>query len=361
LRAIAGFRDWNPTRFLDTAELTHAMAIGYDWLHGALSPDDREMVRDAIVQKGLDPAMPIYERQISWTNNHYYWNPVCNGAVTMGALAVAEDDMQKCEALVRFAVDSLPRALATYGSDGGWPEGDTYWNYATRYVGLMVASLESATGTDFGLGGGKRLERTGRFRVYTTGPNYRVFNFGDAGEDDGSVPEMFWLAKHTNQPAFAWQEARHIDKTGRSEPLDLVWYERDQRIPSGPAWPLDAVFPGLGLATFRSSWEDPDALFRLLRHATTRLRTRIWTLGVLFSRRAACAGRSIWDRMITDRAGSTRDRISAITGRGRKRTIRSRSMGRIKMRAAMLALRGTSRRRTSLGFNSIWRTPIPGR
>jgi hypothetical protein len=261
LRAIAGFRDWNPARFLDTAELTHAMAIGYDWLYGALSPDDRQIVRDAIVQKGLDPAMPIYERQISWTVNHYYWNPVCNGAITMGALAVAEDDMQKCEALVRFAVDSLPRALATYGSDGGWPEGETYWNYATRYVGLMVGSLESATGTDFGLGGGKRLERTGRFRVYTTGPNYRVFNFGDAGEDDGSAPAMFWLAKHTNQPAFAWQEARHIDKTGRSEPLDLIWYERDQRIPSGPAWPLDAVFPGLGLATFRSTWEDPDALF----------------------------------------------------------------------------------------------------
>lgn len=261
LRAIAAFRDWNPSRFLDTAEITHAMAIGYDWLYGALSPDDRQVVRDAIFQKGLDPAIPIYERQLNWTTNHYYWNPVCNGGLTIAALAVAEDDMQKCEAIVRFAVDSLPRALSTYGPDGGWPEGETYWNVATRYVALMLGAMESAVGTDFGLGGNKRLERTGRFRLYTTGPTGRVFNFGDAAEDDGSVPEMFWLARHTSQPPFSWLEAHHIDKTGRSDCLDLVWYDRDQKAPSGPAWPLNAIFPALGVATFRSSWEEPDALF----------------------------------------------------------------------------------------------------
>jgi hypothetical protein len=261
LRAIAALRDWNSPRFLDTAEITHAMAIGYDWLYGALSPDDRELVRDAIFQKGLDPAIPIYERQINWTVSHYYWNPVCNGGLTLGALAVAEDDMQKCEAIVRFAVDSLPRALATYGTDGGWPEGMSYWSYATRYVALMLGGLESAAGNDFGLGSGKRLERTGRFRTYATGPTTRVFNYGDAAEDDGSAPQMFWLARRTGQPAFAWEEARHIERTGHSDPLDLVWYDREQKPPSGPTWPLDAVFPALGVATFRSSWEEADALF----------------------------------------------------------------------------------------------------
>ncbi len=269
LHSLAAFHDWNPVRFLDTAEITHAMAIGYDWLYSALSPDDRLVVRNAIFQKGLDPSIPIYERQLNWTTNHYYWNPVCNGGVTLGALAVAEDDMQKCEAIVRFAVDSLPRALSTYGPDGGWPEGETYWNYATRYVALMLGGLESAVGTDFGLGGGpngglpgnKHLEHAGRFRVYTTGPTSRVFNFGDAAEDDGSAPEMFWLAKRFSQPPFAWLEARRIERTGHYDPLDLVWYERDQRPPLGPAWPLDAVFPTLGVATFRSNWEDPDALF----------------------------------------------------------------------------------------------------
>jgi hypothetical protein len=261
LRAIAAFRDWNPIRFTDTAEYTHAMAIGYDWLYGALSPADRQLVRDAIFSKGLDPAIPVYERKLSWVANHFYWNPVCNGGLTLGALAVAEDDMQKCEAIVRFAVDSLPQALATYGPDGGWPEGEWYWNFATRYVAAMLGGLETAVGNDYGLGGNKHLERTGRFRVYTTGPTGRVFNYGDAAEDDGDAPEMFWLAKRASQPVFAWHEVRHLERAGRGDPLDLVWFHHELKPPSGPAWPLDSIFPALGAATFRGSWEDPDALF----------------------------------------------------------------------------------------------------
>ncbi|MFT2622296.1 hypothetical protein ACMWQU_28510, partial [Escherichia coli] len=31
LNAAAGFPDWNPGHFLDTAEMTHAFAIAYDW------------------------------------------------------------------------------------------------------------------------------------------------------------------------------------------------------------------------------------------------------------------------------------------------------------------------------------------
>ena len=261
LRAIAAYRDWNPTRFLDTAEFTHAMAIGYDWLFGALSPDDRQLVRDAIFTKGLDPAIPIYERQLNWVTNHFYWNPVCNGGLTLGALAVAEDDMQKCEAIVRFAVDSLPNALSTYGADGGWPEGEWYWNYATRYIAIMLGALQTAVGHDYGLGGNKHLERTGRFRVYTTGPTGSVFNYGDASEDDGDAPEMFWLARRTSQPVFTWQQTRHLERTGRGDPLDLVWFNAEQKPPAGPSWPLDAVFPALGAATFRGNWEDPDASF----------------------------------------------------------------------------------------------------
>ncbi|MEZ5136339.1 MAG: hypothetical protein R2699_15110 [Acidimicrobiales bacterium] len=31
LEALIAFPDWNPIHFLDTAEMTHAVAVGYDW------------------------------------------------------------------------------------------------------------------------------------------------------------------------------------------------------------------------------------------------------------------------------------------------------------------------------------------
>lgn len=42
--AIAAFEDWNPSHFLDVAEMTLAMAIGYDWIYNDLSDESIQSV-----------------------------------------------------------------------------------------------------------------------------------------------------------------------------------------------------------------------------------------------------------------------------------------------------------------------------
>ncbi len=39
LEAVANFRHWHPAHFLDLAEMTHAVAIGYDWLYDQWTPE----------------------------------------------------------------------------------------------------------------------------------------------------------------------------------------------------------------------------------------------------------------------------------------------------------------------------------
>ena len=46
---VAKFSDWNPTHFLDVAEMTMGMAIGYDWLFHHLSEESRNTICNAIV------------------------------------------------------------------------------------------------------------------------------------------------------------------------------------------------------------------------------------------------------------------------------------------------------------------------
>jgi len=36
IRAVSQFDDWNPSHFLDVAEMTMAVAIGYDWLFACI-------------------------------------------------------------------------------------------------------------------------------------------------------------------------------------------------------------------------------------------------------------------------------------------------------------------------------------
>ncbi len=81
LNAAAAFRDWNPARFVDTAEMTHAFAVGYDWLYNALTTEERGWVRDALVSKGLDQGLQSYAQKARWTTEHYNWNIVCNSAL----------------------------------------------------------------------------------------------------------------------------------------------------------------------------------------------------------------------------------------------------------------------------------------
>src|ERR671923_253319 len=56
MHAAAAFSDWNPSHFLDVAEMSHALAVGYDWLFDVLSDGDRAAIKQALVEKGLRPA-----------------------------------------------------------------------------------------------------------------------------------------------------------------------------------------------------------------------------------------------------------------------------------------------------------------
>ena len=90
LLAVSSFSDWNPSHFLDVAEMTMAVSIGYDWLYKGLPEGSRKIVKEAIIEKGLKPSLdPKYN---SWLIASHNWNQVCNAGMTYGALAVFEDE-----------------------------------------------------------------------------------------------------------------------------------------------------------------------------------------------------------------------------------------------------------------------------
>ncbi len=261
LRAAALFPNWNPQHFLDVAEMTHAFAIGYDWLYSALSEIDRDWIRGALVEKGLDAALAAYKEPASWVTDDNNWNLVCNSGVSIGALALADEEPDRARRILDSALDSVRHGMATYAPDGGWPEGPGFWNYGTRAAVHLLASLETALDDDRGLSRVRGFDRTGRFRIYFTGPAGKTFNFGDSGDDAGTAPEMFWLARRFEQPVYAWQEQVQAERSAHTDPLDIVWFYKDAKRPQGEEWPLDAYFAGVETAFLRTSWDDPNALF----------------------------------------------------------------------------------------------------
>lgn len=260
LLAISGFEDWHPSHFLDTAEMAHAAGIGYDWFYDAMTPAQRKVIRQAIVEKALRLAADGYrgDRVGWWARCSHNWNQVCNGGIGIGALAIAEEEPPLAAFILNRALVSLPRAMCEYGPDGGWAEGPGYWSYATRYTVYFLAAMQSALGSDQGVSQTPGFDMAGDFRFYFVSPTGLTFNYADAHEQAGSPAEMFWLARRFDQPLYAWHERQCKADV---DPMNLLWFDPRGDGPVKAKMPLDRVFRGVDVAFFRSAWEDPNAVF----------------------------------------------------------------------------------------------------
>jgi len=262
LLAVCAFKDWNPSHFLDTAEMSHAVGVGYDWLYHYMDNRTRNKIKSGLIELGMKPGIAAYSgRGAGWTRTEFNWNQVCNSGLLIGALAIAETDPEYAEQIVPGAVRSLPRALKTYGPDGAWGEGPGYWSYATHYTAYGLTALETALGKDFGLLQIKGLAESGNFPIYTTGPTGLYLNIADVGERSsrGPMPCLFWLARAYNNSFYADEEHLMIAKHSAS-PQHVVWYVPAPR--KSASKDLDRYFRGpVEVAVFRSAWDDPEALF----------------------------------------------------------------------------------------------------
>ena len=262
--------DWDPSHFLDTAEFTHAAAIGYDWFYSILTPEQRTLVREAICKNGLRESLYFYRLNMpvapryqdwNWAHFNFNWNQVCNGGMVIGALAVADDAPQLAGEVLARAMASLPEAMREFAPDGGWLEGPGYWDYATSYNVYFLAAIESAIGPHLTqrylqMPG---FDKTGEFRLHMVGPLGLTFNFADSRDTVGNQPQMFWLARKFDRPEFAAQAAR-FDSPAPS-PFDLMWFQPELRGPVKTNLPLDACFHRVETAFMRSAWDDPNAVY----------------------------------------------------------------------------------------------------
>lgn len=257
LEAAANFPDWNPRHFLDTAEMAHAFAIGYDWLYDAWTDEQRRILRESMVTKGLQPALKFYREKQWWVMARHNWNQVCNGGIGMAALALLDELPDLCGEILSGAVQSLQLPMKEFAPDGAWGEGPGYWNYATIYNCIFLAALKTAVGTDMGLTKMEGFAETGLFPIYITGPTGRTFNFADGGDGTLRAPQMFWLAHMFNRPIYAW----YARTTASPHPLDLLWFDERGQDPQAEGLPLDKYFRRVEVVTMRSAWNDRNAIF----------------------------------------------------------------------------------------------------
>ena len=114
LFAAAAFPHWNPSHFLDAAELCTAFAIAYDWLHADWPESDRRVIKDALLEKGLKAGAAAHQATAWWMSAASNWNLVCNGGLTIGALALADEEPALTQPIIDTALANLPLSFGSF-------------------------------------------------------------------------------------------------------------------------------------------------------------------------------------------------------------------------------------------------------
>jgi hypothetical protein len=266
LDAACALKDWNPTHFLDTAEMATAVATGYDWLYPTLTPEQRARCEKAIIEKALKPAKAVYDKGNWWSKPGNNWSQVCGSGIALAAAAIAGNDDGLSENLFDRGLKLVENCAEFYAPDGMYPEGPGYWHYGTDYHVMLLAASQA-------LGRGSAdnplMNKAGNSIMHLTSPTRYAFNFADGGSGmEKPSPAQCWLAEHF-QDATQTRHVRELftramaeDKRPGCSPLSLLW------LPQAPAadqaMPLAAVFQGeQAVATFRTGWSPKDAFFAI--------------------------------------------------------------------------------------------------
>ena len=105
---VSNFSDWNPSHFLDVAEMTLALSIGYDWLFPYISESTKELVRKVIIEKGINESMPeiaTEKENYSWLKKVNNWNQVCNTGMAIGAIVTYDYNPELSSKIIRRSVE----------------------------------------------------------------------------------------------------------------------------------------------------------------------------------------------------------------------------------------------------------------
>ena len=267
----AAFDSWNPDHYLDVAEMTMALAIGYDWCFSGLSNTSKATIRNAIIEKGIRTSFA--DPEAWWLHADNNWSQVCQAGIAFGAWAVHDFLPDTAQMAIDRALRLIQNPEKAYAPDGAYPEGPMYWSYGTSFHALFADAYEHLYGNHQPLGLSEAFMKTGSFFLHSQGPT-SVFNWGDCGDRKYFSPAAFWFAQKLQHSGILYNQMpllkafllgeNEISPLGHQHrlfPFISIWLSRQNDFQVKP--PKETSWFGKGkvpVAFHRTSWVD-EALF----------------------------------------------------------------------------------------------------
>ncbi|KAJ5689864.1 Heparinase II/III family protein [Penicillium macrosclerotiorum] len=259
---LSKLSDWDTSNFLTTADIAMTVSIGYDWTYDVLTADQRKEVESAIATKSLVPALNSSIN--SWSEHTNNWAQVTHGCLIIAALAIGDTDTTVADSIMDFSFPKLNVSLEQYAPDGGWIEGYSYGTYAGIFLGLMMGSLETATGDDLGISKLPGMSNLGTWLTHGFGQT-GGFSWADGAwtfSNANSLWSVGYWAQKFNSPEWLQGMLSRFSTKEAATFQAFVFYNSSFMSPNIlPTMPRYNQFAGTAGMTYRTSWEDSNGWF----------------------------------------------------------------------------------------------------
>jgi len=271
---------------LGTGGTVLAFAIGFDCIHAQLSATERYHFADALVTKGLHPILDDWMLEPTRihsldTMGHNWWSAIVFNA-GIGAMAVLQERPDVLPWLQRiseaskewysYAGSELETKPANFDRNGGFYESVNYADFAVAEYLRFVLCWKNAF-TSPPLPQPPFLHTVGNFFIqasYSTEDRVLPVLFGDGGLHSSGYTSMnvLWaLGERSGANLWYLHQFDAIpqgDTKPRSTAFALVYgpsAEERSHAPATPGLPTTSLYPDMGWAMLRSSWERTGTLF----------------------------------------------------------------------------------------------------
>jgi hypothetical protein len=260
-----------------------AVTLGYDWFRDGLNATQAAAIRAFLRQKGVDALIahlqdkPVPPTAFATAPEGREANPEAPAAkdtapVTRQKMRIASALMLNAIGFVdedpKLAKDSANAAAKVFGDGllrfapaGIWPEGIEAGDAVIDYAAMVIQSLRSSSGKDFGLSMLEGIPQFALARLHLYGPTGQPFHLRADAAGDGLRPWITtWLAGlHGNPgiPAFDAGDRMAVDTAYFSGVGHYLYYHA-QAATNGTPEAFDFATAGGLAATVRSGWGGDD-------------------------------------------------------------------------------------------------------
>jgi hypothetical protein len=266
---------------LGTGSMVYTFAIGFDSIHDFLSSEQRKALATALSEKGVRLILEDWVSGASRihsldTMGHNWWSALVFNA-GIGSIAIFDEEPQARQWLSKideasvewmtYAGSNLETKPASFDREGGFYESVNYADFATnqylRYRLGWINAFQSPKPATVPV-----VEKIGDFFCAVSydlhGSMVSTF-FGDGNlHAPGREAVLLAWADGFRKPSYLWflNKFRTPPPNGgpvRVSPVELVYGPSQAEFdhaPATPELPPSKLFPDMGWATLRSSWDD---------------------------------------------------------------------------------------------------------